>query len=45
MKWKRKIIIGLETLALYADKHPEAKATLDELFRQVRHPFDPTESD
>jgi len=45
LKWKRKIIIGLETLMAYADKHPEAKAAMDELARQVRHPFDPTESD
>ena len=45
LKWKRKIIIGLETLMRYADKHPETKSTMDELFRQVRHPFDPTESD
>jgi hypothetical protein len=29
----------------YVDKHPEAKAALDELSRQVRHPFDPTESE
>jgi short-subunit dehydrogenase len=45
MKWKRKIIVGLETLMKYVDKHPEAKAALDELARQVRHPFDPTESE
>ena len=45
LKWKRKIIIGLETLKKYADKHPEAKAAMAELSRQVRHPFDPTESD
>jgi hypothetical protein len=45
LKWKRKIIIGLETLKKYADKHQEAKAAFDELARQVRHPFDPTESD
>jgi hypothetical protein len=44
MKWKRKIIIGLETLTKYAAKLPKAKAALDELARQVRHPFDPTES-
>jgi hypothetical protein len=44
-KWKRKVIIGLETLKVYVDKHPEAKAALDELRRQVRHPFDPTERD
>jgi hypothetical protein len=45
LKWKRKIIIGLETLKVYADEHPEAKATIAELARQVCHPFDPTESD
>ena len=45
MKWKRKIIIGLETLTRYVEKHPEAKSAMDELSRQVRHPFDPTESD
>ena len=45
LKWKRKIIVGLETLSMYAAKHPEAKAAMAELFRQVRHPFDPTESD
>ena len=45
LKWKRKIIVGLETLDKYVDKHPEAKAAMAELFRQVRHPFDPTESD
>jgi len=45
MKWKRKIVVGLETLSKYVQKHPEAKASFDELVRQVRHPFDPTESD
>ena len=45
LKWKRKIIVGLETLMVYADKHPEAKAAMAELSRQVRHPFDPSESD
>lgn len=45
MKWKRKIIIGLETLTKYVDKHPEAKAAFEELARLVRHPFDPTESE
>ena len=44
-KWKRKIIVGLETLSAYADRHPEAKAAMAELSRQVCHPFDPTESD
>jgi hypothetical protein len=45
LKWKRKIIVGLETLAKYVAKHPKAKAAFDQLARQVRHPFDPTESD
>jgi len=45
LKWKRKIIIGLETLKAYADKHPKARAAIAELARQVRHPLDPTESD
>ena len=44
-KWKCKVIVGLEAMKVYVDKHPEAKAALDELRRQVRHPFDPTESD
>jgi hypothetical protein len=44
-KWKRKIITGLETLVKYAAKHPKAQAALAELARQVRHPFDPSESD
>lgn len=43
LKWKRKIIVGLETLKLYVDKHPKAAAAMAELFRQVRHPFDPSE--
>ncbi len=45
MKWKRKVIIGLETLAKYVKKHPEAQAAFNELASQVRHPFDPTESE
>ena len=45
MKWKRKIIVGLETLAKYVKKHPEAQAAFDELARRVRHPFDSTESE
>jgi hypothetical protein len=45
LKWKRKIIIGLETLTKYVEKHPQAKAAFEELARQVRHPFDPTESE
>jgi len=39
LKWKRKIIIGLETLKRHVDEHPEAKAAMAELARQVRHPF------
>ena len=39
MKWKRKIVVGLETLSKYVQKHPEAKAAFDELVRQVRHPL------
>ena len=45
LKWKRKIIIGLETLKAYVEKPAEADAAMAELARQVRHPFDPTESD
>ncbi len=44
-KWKRKIVVGLETLAKYAAKHPKAQAALAELAKQVRHPFDPSESE
>jgi len=43
LKWKRKTIIGLETLMRYAANHSGAKAALAELARQVRHPFDPDE--
>jgi hypothetical protein len=43
-KWKRKIVVGLETLARYAAKHPKAQAALDELAAEVRHPFDPREN-
>jgi hypothetical protein len=45
VKWKRKIIVGLDTVKAYADEHPEAKAAMDELCRQVPHPSDLTESD
>jgi hypothetical protein len=27
------------------DRHPKAQAAFDQLSRQVRHPFDPTESE
>lgn len=43
MKWKRKIIIGLETMAKYVKKHPEAQAAFYEFVEHVRHPFDPRE--
>ena len=44
MRWKRRIITGLEALAQYAAKHPEAQAALDELVRLVRRLSDPRES-
>jgi|SRR5438128_6555425 len=51
-KWKRKVVIGLQALDTYVSKHPKAKAALDELSRQVRHPLEskqirpnPTKSD
>jgi len=43
IKWKRKIIIGLETLFTYVKHHPKAQAAFDALAEQVRHPFDPSE--
>lgn len=42
-KWKRKIIVGLETLLTYLEHHPKAKAAFDALLEQVRHPYDPGE--
>jgi hypothetical protein len=45
LKWKRKIIIGLETLHTYVKHHPEAEAAFDALAEQVRHPFDPREQE
>ena len=45
LKWKRKITIGMETLEKYVKQHPEAKAAMEELARQVRPPFDPSESE
>ena len=44
-KWKRKIVVGLEALSKYVEKHSEAKAAFDELVRQVRCPLDPSESE
>ena len=43
MKWKRKVIIGMDALNTYMKKHPEAQATFEKLAEQVRHPFDPEE--
>jgi hypothetical protein len=43
LKWKRKVIIGLETLLTYVEHHPKAKAAFDALRESVRHPFDPRE--
>ncbi len=45
MRWKRKVIIGLETLMKFCAQHPEAQAALAGLTRLVRHSFDPTESE
>jgi hypothetical protein len=50
LKWKRKIIIGLQTLKAYVEKYPEADAAMAmaELFRQgAIHSIrpNPTESD
>ncbi len=42
-RWKRKTIVGLETLLAYVKHHPKAQAAFDTLAEQVRHPFDPTE--
>ncbi len=44
MKWKRKVVIGLETLAREIEHHPEARAAFAALSEVLRHPFDPTES-
>jgi hypothetical protein len=44
MKWKRKIVIGLEVLEHEIGKNPEAKAAFKTLSDLLRHPFDPTES-
>ncbi len=44
MKWKRKIVIGLETLEHEIRKNPEARAAFKTLSDLFRHPFDPTEA-
>jgi hypothetical protein len=45
MKWKRKIVIGLEALSKYVEKHPEATAPFDELVPKSASSLDQTESD
>lgn len=42
-KWKKRIIVGLETLKTYVDRHPKAKAAFDALAAQVRTPLDDVE--
>ena len=44
-KWKRRIIIGLETLEKELGRNPAARSAFDELASILRHPFDPGESD
>jgi hypothetical protein len=45
LKWKRKLIVGLEALHAYMKHHPEAEAAFDAFAGQVRHPFDPSEQE
>lgn len=44
MRWKRRIVVGLETLAREIEHNPDAKAAFANLNEILRHPFDPTES-
>jgi len=44
MRWKRKIVIGLETLEKEIRKNPEARVAFNTLSDLLRHPFDPTEA-
>jgi hypothetical protein len=44
-KWNHRIAVGLEALSKHVEKQPEAKTAFNELVRQVRHPFDPIQSD
>ena len=43
LKWKKRIITGLETLQRYVNQHPKAKAAFDALAEQVRGPLDTVE--
>jgi hypothetical protein len=45
MKWKRKIVIGLETLEHEIRKNPAARSAFQTLADLFRHPFDLTESE
>ena len=40
LKWKKKIITGLETLQKHVDRHPKAKTAFEAFAEQVRGPFD-----
>lgn len=42
-KFKRKVIVGLETFMSHVKQHPKAQAAFDALAEQLRHPFDPDE--
>jgi len=42
MRYKRKVINGLETLSEWVKVNPQTQAAFDELLRLARHPFDPT---
>jgi hypothetical protein len=43
IKWKRKIIIGLDALYTYMKQHPKAQAAFEAFSEQVCHPWDPEE--
>jgi hypothetical protein len=45
MRWKRKIVVGLEALEREIRKTPEANAAFRTLYDLLRCPFDPTESE
>lgn len=42
-RYKRKIVVGVETLMTLLERKPEAKAAFDAFWEQVRNPFDPDE--
>lgn len=45
LRWKRKLIVGLEALGRQLGENPAARAAFEELSRHLQHPFDPAESD